>query len=657
MQSLFISRVVIKNFRNFKNVDIQLSHKGIIIGENNVGKTNFLRALQLILDPSLSDDDRSLNDTDFNDTIENPVEHNEEILIQVYISNFSDNKTILAMLNDAIVIEGEEEKILLTYRYFPYEYEDGKKEYIYTILKGNPEHNKDFTFSERKYLNLKVIKPLRDVETELKNYRISPINKILKEYNFDPNDLEEIASSFSNSSDKILSLDEIKDITRKLNMRFSEILGNDELNITFGTQEIDPNKIISSMKIMLANRNINDISLGLNNIVYISLMIQLLQDTTIPSLLKKDKYDEFSTIKGFEIINDTYTQTEKGNYVLNTNIDNDKQLKLHNFMDENNSNNKGVTLLAIEEPEAHLHPIYQRLIYKDIIQKNSRSVLMTTHSTHITSISPINTIIHLHSTTNDGTKVNTSALLNLGDDGKDVERYLDIKRGEIYLSKGVILVEGVTEEYLIPQYAKLMNKPLDEKGIIVCNINSTNFKPYAKLLKNLNIPYIIITDGDFYCIEKDSEGKEIKKFHILDIQGDSKTTGYLGVDIADKIINDGIEEENKIEVNRTTAKEYGIFIGKYTFETDMMETSLSLEAKEKICNTFNSLTDGGQRQKNNFASELDSGQFIKCLSKIEANGIGKGRFAQLFSENCILENISSIIVEAIEAIYQRVDEY
>ena len=41
MKSLFISRVKIKNYRNFKNVDVQLGHKQIIIGENNVGKTIF----------------------------------------------------------------------------------------------------------------------------------------------------------------------------------------------------------------------------------------------------------------------------------------------------------------------------------------------------------------------------------------------------------------------------------------------------------------------------------------------------------------------------------------------------------------------------------------------------------------------------------------
>ena len=54
MDSLYISRVVIKNYRNFKDLDVDLQHKSVIVGENNVGKTNFIKALQLILDPTLS---------------------------------------------------------------------------------------------------------------------------------------------------------------------------------------------------------------------------------------------------------------------------------------------------------------------------------------------------------------------------------------------------------------------------------------------------------------------------------------------------------------------------------------------------------------------------------------------------------------------------
>lgn len=48
-----ISRVVIKNYRNLKDVDVQLENLVTLIGENNSGKSNFLRALTL---PLISDE-------------------------------------------------------------------------------------------------------------------------------------------------------------------------------------------------------------------------------------------------------------------------------------------------------------------------------------------------------------------------------------------------------------------------------------------------------------------------------------------------------------------------------------------------------------------------------------------------------------------------
>lgn len=47
---MYISSVKIKNFRNFDNIDIDF-HEGVnvLIGHNNSGKSNLLRALSLIL--------------------------------------------------------------------------------------------------------------------------------------------------------------------------------------------------------------------------------------------------------------------------------------------------------------------------------------------------------------------------------------------------------------------------------------------------------------------------------------------------------------------------------------------------------------------------------------------------------------------------------
>ena len=663
MKSLFISRVVIKNFRNFKNVDVCLGHKQIIIGENNVGKTNFLRALQLVLDPTLSDEDRMLQESDFNDYIKNPMENKEEILIEIYIDNYDQNKTILAVFQDATVMTEDGKEVLkFTYRFFPYINEGGVAEYQYNIYKGNDE-TKKFGSYERKYLNIKVVKALRDVEGEMKNSRTSPIQKMLKNYAIDKQDLEHIAEEYRKNGEKILNLDELVDLTNNINKRFGMVLGNNDFDVSLRAMEINPAKVLSSLKLLMAQRNTTEISLGLNNILYISMILQLLQDKTIPSLIKAEKYMELSSIPGGDILKATYEESKNGNYFLNDDISESQQEKLYTFMSKNMPISKGVTILAIEEPEAHLHPVNQRLIYRDVIQNSSNSVLLTTHSTHITAIAPIDSIVHLHDDGERGTEIHATAAMPISDgEFLDVERYLDVKRGEIYLGKAVLLVEGIAEEYLIPKFANLLGKPLDEKGIIVCNINCTNFTPYVKLLRSLDIPYAVITDGDYYYVNEEEE----RVYHQMDNDDSDEKSGWLGMEIIEKMINElGLNGDEKIPDDPDEKDQLfyslGLFVGYYTFEVDMMEcAATSKNNREKALNVisdlFLELTTGGARQKQNFKKELKAGEYWKCLNKIEGNGIGKGRFAQRLSGVCMKEHIPGYIESAINYIYKKVDK-
>ncbi|TKH00548.1 DUF2813 domain-containing protein, partial [Peribacillus simplex] len=137
-KSPYISRIKIKNFRNIHEVDINLSHKQIIIGENNVGKTNLLRAIQIILDPTLSDEDRFLLDTDFFDGLSEPMKNGEQVEISIELQGYEHNKAILSIL-DAATVATKPPTIRLTYKYFPTKKEDGTYDYQFIIYQGDKE--------------------------------------------------------------------------------------------------------------------------------------------------------------------------------------------------------------------------------------------------------------------------------------------------------------------------------------------------------------------------------------------------------------------------------------------------------------------------------------------------------------------------------------
>src|SRR5258708_1291943 len=98
-----ISRVQITNFRNFKHLDVKLSEHAVIVGENKIGKSNFLHALRLVLDPTLPDSARQLRDEDFWDGLKRPLKKDSTITISVELTDYEDDKNLVAVLAEHIV--------------------------------------------------------------------------------------------------------------------------------------------------------------------------------------------------------------------------------------------------------------------------------------------------------------------------------------------------------------------------------------------------------------------------------------------------------------------------------------------------------------------------------------------------------------------------
>jgi len=60
-----LKKVKLVGFRNFKNATISLNNKSLLFGANDVGKTNFIYALRLLLDKSISEADFEPTSIDF----------------------------------------------------------------------------------------------------------------------------------------------------------------------------------------------------------------------------------------------------------------------------------------------------------------------------------------------------------------------------------------------------------------------------------------------------------------------------------------------------------------------------------------------------------------------------------------------------------------
>ena len=62
---MHISQVKLKGFRNFRDATINFAKKSLLIGSNDIGKSNLLYALRILLDKNLSEADLEPRDSDF----------------------------------------------------------------------------------------------------------------------------------------------------------------------------------------------------------------------------------------------------------------------------------------------------------------------------------------------------------------------------------------------------------------------------------------------------------------------------------------------------------------------------------------------------------------------------------------------------------------
>ncbi|MCC5785105.1 MAG: AAA family ATPase [Phycisphaerales bacterium] len=594
-----LSRLIIKNFRNFESVDVPMGQHTVIVGENATGKSNLLAAIRLLLDPSLPERSRMLRAEDFWEGLNDPITNAHTIEVSVELQDFSDNKRALAVLADCIV-NAEPLTARISYLFGPLlDPDDPPKsldDYEYVIYGGD---NRDLPlgYNLRRFVVMELLPALRDAEGDLSGWRRSPLRPLIQAAqdaiaSRDPDLIPNVAKSMETAFGDVTSIDEIAQLIGTIQSRLVALVGDDHaVDATLDIASTDPARLLRSLQLVFdgeAKRTISEASLGASNTLYVALRLL-----------------------GLEAAEDERTHT----------------------------------FLAIEEPEAHVHPQLQRVMYRSLLRDSAgnadiQSLLLTTHSPHIASVAPIRSILLLRHT-GTASVVRSGAQAGLDEcDVHDIERYLDVTRAELLFAKRVLFVEGDAERFLLPAFARELGIDFDRIGVSVCSIGGTHFEPFVKLVapSALDIPFAVLTDRDPRPGKAPLAVPRVKR--LLRILDDPHGALQHGADT---------------DTFAAAVRQTGIFVGIHTLEFDIMgkqsgrqemATTLRSFARGEHCNKLaTQLADLEIAPDEEFANKI-----LKIIEKI-----GKGRFAQRLAGQITTETCPEYIADAIRFI-AKIDE-
>lgn len=523
-----LSKLYIKGFRNFKEATINFNNQSLIIGANDVGKTNLLYALRILLDRGFSDLDLELKESDFY-----AYEETNEVIITAFFDDIKEDCILSKMKGD---ISGDGNLVI---KYLATKGED------YKFFCGKSDADEDLHEYAipyyRKVLNIKYINSKRDFWgyiNKTKNILLQQAKEDRSAETIDMDDAlyKQISDKLKEVDSQIPELSYVKNATEQINEELNKLaIHNQEQKVVFDTASTDTDSVINKISITSKHG------------------------------------DKKLLIGGEGRLNQIYLSLWAS------------QNRISEYSNE-------VSILCVEEPEAYLHPHQQRELARYLCQVLKGQVILTSHSPYIVCEFSPNSIMRLYKDDQE-TKVASDGCSSVIEEGFDGFGYrMSVIPAEAFFADCVILVEGQSELIFYKTLAKQIGIDLDRLNISILSVEGVGFNTYAKILGALGIYWVARTDNDIFKIQHQDAYRFAGIERGLDLAKQScdlEETDEKVIDAYSCKIH-GFVDKNSIPSKvleaadklRDVLANYDIFIADVDFETDLCNGPLKDALKE-----------------------------------------------------------------------------